>query len=105
MAVAYLQCHRTQALPRCATQPLRPAGFAGLFNAGIGHLLPISCIERNAVGAIKTIAAASLALRGDGVRRVTPDQVIETMRQTAADMSSKYRETSRDGLATNVPEC
>jgi hypothetical protein len=95
MTVADLQYHQAQALLRCAKQPLRPAGFADLFKVGIGHLLSISCIERNVFGAIKAIAAVSLALRGDGVRRVIPDQVIETMRQTA-------RETSRGGLATNV---
>lgn len=71
----------------------------------IGGLVQIPCIERNAFGAVKAITAASLALQGDGVHRVTLDQVIETMRQTGADMSSKYRETSRGGLAINVPEC
>lgn len=71
----------------------------------IGGLVQIPCIERNAFGAIKAITAASLALHGNGVHRVTLDQVIETMRQTGADMSSKYRETSRGGLAINVPEC
>ena len=71
----------------------------------IGGLVQIPCIERNAFGAIKAINAASLALRGDGSHRVTLDQVIETMRQTGADMQSKYKETSRGGLAVNVPEC
>jgi L-serine dehydratase len=65
----------------------------------------IPCIERNAFGAVKAINAASLALRGDGSHRVSLDQVIETMRQTGADMQSKYKETARGGLAVNVPEC
>ena len=71
----------------------------------VAGLVQIPCIERNAFGAIKAISAASLALQGDGSHRVTLDQVIETMRQTGADMSSKYRETSRGGLAVNVPNC
>ena len=71
----------------------------------IGGLVQIPCIERNAFGAVKAINAASLALRGDGSHRVSLDQVIETMRQTGADMQSKYKETSRGGLAVNVPEC
>lgn len=71
----------------------------------IGGLVQIPCIERNAFGAVKAINAASLALRGDGSHRVTLDQVIETMRQTGIDMQSKYKETSRGGLAVNVPEC
>ncbi len=71
----------------------------------IGGLVQIPCIERNAFGAVKAINAASLALRGDGSHRVTLDQVIETMRQTGADMQSKYKETARGGLAVNVPEC
>jgi L-serine dehydratase len=71
----------------------------------IGGLVQIPCIERNAFGAVKAINAASLALRGDGTHRVTLDQVIETMRQTGEDMQSKYKETSRGGLAVNVPEC
>jgi L-serine dehydratase len=71
----------------------------------IGGLVQIPCIERNAFGAVKAINAASLALRGDGDHRVTLDQVIETMRQTGVDMQSKYKETSRGGLAVNVPDC
>lgn len=71
----------------------------------IGGLVQIPCIERNAFGAIKAIAAASLALRGDGTHHVSLDQVIETMRQTGADMQSKYKETSQGGLAVNVAEC
>jgi L-serine dehydratase len=71
----------------------------------IGGLVQIPCIERNAFGAIKAIAAASLALRGDGRHQVTFDRVIETMRQTGHDMQSQYKETSRGGLAVNVPDC
>ncbi|WP_088348900.1 MULTISPECIES: L-serine ammonia-lyase [Rhodomicrobium] len=71
----------------------------------IGGLVQIPCIERNAFGAIKAIAAASLAMHGDGTHRVSLDEVIETMRQTGADMQSKYKETSRGGLAVNVAEC
>lgn len=71
----------------------------------IGGLVQIPCIERNAFGAIKAINAAALALRGDGTHRVSFDQVVETMRQTGRDMSTKYKETSRGGLAVNVPEC
>jgi L-serine dehydratase len=71
----------------------------------VGGLVQIPCIERNAFGAIKAINAASLALAGDGTHKVSLDQVIEAMRQTGADMNDKYRETSRGGLAVNVPEC
>jgi L-serine dehydratase len=71
----------------------------------IGGLVQIPCIERNAFGAVKGINAASLALRGDGTHPVSLDQVVETMRQTGADMQSKYKGTSRGGLAVNVPEC
>jgi L-serine dehydratase len=71
----------------------------------IGGLVQIPCIERNAFGANKAIAAASLALRGDGTHRVSLDQVIETMRVTGADMQSKYKETSQGGLALNAVEC
>jgi L-serine dehydratase len=71
----------------------------------IGGLVQIPCIERNAFGANKAIAAASLALKGDGTHHVSLDAVVETMRQTGADMQSKYKETSLGGLAVNVPEC
>ncbi len=71
----------------------------------VGGLVQIPCIERNAFGAVKAINAASLALHGDGVHRVSLDQVIATMRQTGADMLSKYKETSRGGLAVNFTEC
>jgi L-serine dehydratase len=71
----------------------------------ISGLVQIPCIERNAIGAQKAIAAAALALRGDGIHRVSLDEVIETMRQTGIDMRNKYKETSRGGLAVNVAEC
>jgi L-serine dehydratase len=71
----------------------------------IGGLVQIPCIERNAFGANKAITAASLALRGDGMHRVTLDEVIETMRQTGADMQTKYKETSQGGLAVAVAAC
>ena len=65
----------------------------------------IPCIERNAFGAAKAIAAASLALHGDGRRRVSLDSVVEAMRQTGADMQSKDEETSLSDLAVNFVEC
>jgi L-serine dehydratase len=71
----------------------------------VGGLVQIPCIERNAFGAVKAITAASLALHGDGTHRVSLDQVIRTMRQTGADMHSKYKETSQGGLAVNFTEC
>lgn len=71
----------------------------------VGGLVQIPCIERNAFGAVKAINAASLALRGDGEHVVTLDEAIETMRQTGVDMQSKYKETSRGGLAVNVRNC
>ena len=77
----------------------------GLTCDPIGGLVQVPCIERNAMGAVKAINAARLALRGDGTHRVSLDKVIATMRQTGADMSTKYKETSRGGLAVNVIEC
>jgi L-serine dehydratase len=71
----------------------------------VGGLVQIPCIERNAFGAVKAINAASLALHGDGTHRVSLDQVIATMRQTGADMHSKYKETSQGGLAVNFTAC
>lgn len=68
-------------------------------------LVQVPCIERNGLGAIKAVSAASLALRGDGIHLVSLDACIETMRQTGADMSEKYKETSLGGLAVNVPNC
>ncbi len=77
----------------------------GLTCDPIGGLVQIPCIERNAMGAVKAINAAMLAMHGDGTHKVSLDQVIETMRQTGLDMSSSYKETSKGGLAVNVPEC
>ncbi|MET3106517.1 L-serine dehydratase [Oxalobacteraceae bacterium GrIS 2.11] len=68
----------------------------------IGGLVQIPCIERNGMGAVKAITAASLALHSDGTHHVTLDQVIETMRQTGFDMQAKYKETSLGGLAVHV---
>lgn len=77
----------------------------GLTCDPIGGLVQIPCIERNAMGAVKAINAARIALRGDGTHYVSLDSVIRTMRQTGADMKDKYKETSRGGLAVNVTEC
>ncbi len=71
----------------------------------IGGLVQIPCIERNAMGAIKAINAASLALSGDGTHRVSLDEVVATMRQTGLDMHDKYKETAQGGLAVHVTEC
>ena len=68
-------------------------------------LVQVPCIERNGLGAIKAISAASLALRGDGTHIIPLDACIETMRQTGEDMSERYKETSMGGLAVNVPNC
>ncbi|MGW3784998.1 L-serine ammonia-lyase [Micromonospora chokoriensis] len=77
----------------------------GLTCDPVGGLVQIPCIERNAVASIKAITAARLALRGDGVHKVSLDKVIKTMRETGADMKIKYKETARGGLAVNVIEC
>ncbi|WP_033295291.1 L-serine ammonia-lyase [Amycolatopsis jejuensis] len=77
----------------------------GLTCDPVGGLVQIPCIERNAVGASKAIHAARMALRGDGSHVVTLDKAIKTMRETGADMSVKYKETARGGLAVNVIEC
>jgi L-serine dehydratase len=77
----------------------------GLTCDPIGGLVQIPCIERNAVGAIKAITAARMAVRGDGEHFVSLDKAIKTMRDTGADMKDKYKETARGGLAVNVIEC
>jgi len=77
----------------------------GLTCDPVGGLVQVPCIERNAMGAVKAINAARMALRGDGSHFVSLDKVIETMRQTGADMKTKYKETARGGLAVNVIEC
>ena len=71
----------------------------------VGGLVQVPCIERNGLGAIKAVSAASLALRGDGTHFMPLDNCIEAMRQTGHDMSMKYKETSLGGLAVNLPEC
>ncbi len=68
-------------------------------------LVQVPCIERNGLGAIKAVSAASLAMRGDGTHLVPLDACIETMRQTGLDMSERYKETSLGGLAVNIPNC
>ena len=77
----------------------------GLTCDPVGGLVQVPCIERNAMGAIKAINAARMALRGDGKHFVSLDKVIKTMRDTGRDMKDKYKETSRGGLAVNVVEC
>jgi L-serine dehydratase len=77
----------------------------GLTCDPIGGLVQIPCIERNAMGAVKAINAARIALRGDGCHSVSLDAVIRTMRETGKDMRKKYKETSTGGLAVNVVEC
>lgn len=71
----------------------------------VGGLVQIPCIERNAIASVKAINAARMALHGDGAHHVSLDQVIKTMRETGADMLTKYKETSRGGLAVNIVEC
>ncbi|GAB3602943.1 L-serine ammonia-lyase, iron-sulfur-dependent, subunit alpha [Microbacterium aureliae] len=77
----------------------------GLTCDPVGGLVQIPCIERNAIAASTAVTAARLALRGDGSHYVSLDAVVETMRQTGIDMSTKYKETSEGGLAVNVIEC
>jgi L-serine dehydratase len=77
----------------------------GLTCDPVGGLVQVPCIERNAMGAVKAINAARIALRGDGSHFVSLDKVIKTMRETGADMKTKYKETSRGGLAVNLIEC
>ncbi|MEE4244367.1 MAG: L-serine ammonia-lyase, partial [Kangiellaceae bacterium] len=77
----------------------------GLTCDPVGGLVQVPCIERNAMGAIKAINASRLALRGDGSHKVSLDKVIKTMRDTGADMKTKYKETARGGLAVNIIEC
>jgi L-serine dehydratase len=77
----------------------------GLTCDPVGGLVQIPCIERNAIASVKAINAARLALYGDGSHKVSLDKAIKTMRDTGADMMTKYKETSRGGLAVNVIEC
>ena len=76
----------------------------GLTCDPIGGLVQIPCIERNAMGAVKAINASRMALRGDGTHYVSLDKVVQTMRETGKDMSLKYKETARGGLAIHVLE-
>ncbi|MDD2883210.1 MAG: L-serine ammonia-lyase [Rhodoferax sp.] len=77
----------------------------GLTCDPVGGLVQVPCIERNAMGAVKAINAARMALQGNGSHVVSLDKVIKTMRDTGADMKTKYKETSRGGLAVNIVEC
>ena len=77
----------------------------GLTCDPVGGLVQIPCIERNAIASVKAINAARMALRGDGTHHVSLDKVIKTMRDTGADMMTKYKETARGGLAVNIVEC
>jgi L-serine dehydratase len=77
----------------------------GLTCDPVGGLVQIPCIERNAIASVKAINAARMALRGDGSHFVSLDKVIKTMRETGADMKTKYKETARGGLAVNIVEC
>ena len=77
----------------------------GLTCDPVGGLVQIPCIERNAIASVKAINAARMALRGDGQHFVSLDRVIKTMRDTGRDMSTKYKETARGGLAVNIVEC
>ncbi|MDR7150614.1 L-serine dehydratase [Hydrogenophaga palleronii] len=77
----------------------------GLTCDPVGGLVQIPCIERNAIASVKAINAARMALNGDGTHHVSLDKVIKTMRETGADMMTKYKETARGGLAVNIVEC
>lgn len=77
----------------------------GLTCDPVGGLVQIPCIERNAIASVKAINASRMALRGDGTHFVSLDKVIKTMRETGADMMTKYKETARGGLAVNIIEC
>jgi L-serine dehydratase len=77
----------------------------GLTCDPVGGLVQIPCIERNAIASVKAINAARLAINGDGSHKVSLDKAIKTMRDTGRDMSTKYKETARGGLAVNVIEC
>ena len=71
----------------------------------VNGLVQVPCIERNGMGAVKAVSAASLALHGDGSHFMPLDNCVETMRQTGMDMADKYKETSKGGLAVNLPAC
>ena len=99
----------TECLGGTVEQALMAAEIAmehhlGLTCDPVGGLVQIPCIERNAMAAVKAINAARMAIRGDGQHFVSLDKVIKTMRDTGADMKSKYKETARGGFAVNVLE-
>ena len=77
----------------------------GLTCDPIGGLVQVPCIERNAMASVKAINAARIAMHGNGQHFVSLDKVIQTMRETGADMKTKYKETARGGLAVNIIEC
>lgn len=100
----------TEALGGTASQVECAAEIGMEHNLGltcdpVGGLVQVPCIERNAMGAVKAINASRLALQGDGDHKVSLDKVIKTMRDTGRDMKTKYKETSRGGLAVNIIEC
>ena len=103
------RAHSADALGGTPAQVENAAEIAMEHNLGltcdpIGGLVQVPCIERNAMGAVKAISAARMALRGSGEHFVSLDQVIKTMRDTGRDMQDKYKETARGGLAINVLE-
>ena len=77
----------------------------GLTCDPVAGLVQIPCIERNAMGAVKAVMAAQLALRGTGSHHISLDQAIDTVKRTGADMHVKYKETSLGGLATSIAKC
>ena len=77
----------------------------GLTCDPVGGLVQIPCIERNAMGSVKAVNAARIAMTEDGVHKISLDQVIRTMYRTGLDMSTRYKETSQAGLAVSVVEC
>ena len=93
------------AVPRAFALLVAFIGFGRGSVAVYSGCIIVAGTERNGLGAIKAVRPASLALRGDGTHLVPLDACIETMRQTGADMSDKYKETSLGGLAVNVPNC
>jgi L-serine dehydratase len=106
MAAAGL-CHILGGTPQqiCNAAEIGLEHHLGLTCDPVAGLVQVPCIERNAVGAVTAITAARLALAGDGSQLVSLDQVIATMMATGADMQDKYKETSRGGLAVNIPNC